>query len=72
MKIQNQNDLLSFLLRQQELKPGFWFGFPEQKITGVQLAHQLAINFADIMTPEQVANYVVELNNQVFDKIIKG
>jgi hypothetical protein len=68
--IKNTNDLLSFLVTQAESRRD-WFGFTQQRMTAVTLAHQIAANHADKLTPEQVVEYAVALNNQIFHKIIK-
>lgn len=68
--IQNTNDLLGFLVQQAEGHKD-WFGFSQQKIMGVTLAHQIAVNHADKMTPEEIVDYVVNLNNQIYFKIIR-
>ena len=59
-------------MQQHQTRPNQWFSFLEQKITGIQLAHQIAANHADVMTPEQVVEYVVRLNDVLFQRLIKG
>ena len=68
--IQNSNDLLSFLVSQSELQKD-WFGFKQQKLTSISLAHDLAVRFADIMTPDDVVNYAIAINEAIYNKIIK-
>jgi hypothetical protein len=70
MQIKDSNDLLGFLEAQAATGDKQWFGFLQQKIIGITLAHQIAANHADKMTPEEVVDYVVGLNNQIFQKII--
>lgn len=70
MEIQKSTDLLWFLLQQKAQKPD-WFSHTEQKLTGIQLAHQIAANHADEMTPGQVVDYVMELNDRIYQKIIR-
>lgn len=70
--IQNNNDLLSFLLSRANSGAKNWFGFSEQRITGINLAYDIARNHADTMSPEEVVDYVVRLNNMIHSKIIKG
>lgn len=70
--IQNSNDLLSFLVSRANSGVKNWFGFPEQRITGINLAYDIARHHADTMTPEEVVDYVVKLNNSIHSKIIKG
>lgn len=71
--IQNTNDLLAYLITLADAPDQKnWFGYKQQRITGINLAYQIAINHADTMTPEQVADYVVRLNNSIYTKIIKG
>lgn len=70
MDIQKSTDLLWFLLQQKGQKPD-WFSHTEQKITGIQLAHQIAAAHADTMTPDQVVRYVNDLNDTIYKHIIK-
>ncbi|CAB4183848.1 hypothetical protein UFOVP1102_13 [uncultured Caudovirales phage] len=70
-KIQNTNDLLNFLIVQSESRKD-WFGFFEQKLTGIQLAHLIASNHADKMQPSEIVKYVIELNNLIYKDIIRG
>jgi two-component sensor histidine kinase len=67
--IQNTNDLLSFLVNQAESRKD-WFGYPQQRMTAISLAHQIAANHADKMTPEQVVSYVLKLNDLIYNNII--
>jgi len=68
--IQNTNDLLGFLQAQAGFKKD-WFGFSEQKLTAISLAHKIAEHHADKMTPSEIVDFVKELNNEIFHKIIK-
>lgn len=69
--IKNSDDLLTFLATQAEKDGKQWFGYLQQRMTGVSLCHQIAARHADVMTPAQVVNYVKELNNEIFHRIIK-
>lgn len=68
--IQNTNDLLSFLVTQAESRKD-WFGFTQQRMTAISLAHEIAARHADKMTPQEVVEYAISLNTQIFQKIIK-
>jgi len=68
--IKDTNDLLSYLISQSGSRKD-WFGFQQQKLTAISLAHEIAAKHADKMTPNEVVQYVSELNNQLFQKIIK-
>lgn len=70
--IQNNKDLLHFLIDQAGSGKKDWFGFSEQKITGIDLCYELAQRHAPEMTPEAVVDYVVRLNNTIFHRIIMG
>lgn len=70
-QIQSSNDLLGYLLEQSLAAPKNWFGFPQQKLTGITLAYSIAANFADKMSPKEIVDYVVELNNEIYLNIIK-
>lgn len=71
MEIKNNSDLLSFLINQSEKTPKSWFGFPQQKLTGISLVHAIAANHADKMTPAEIVEFVVNLNNEIYNGIIK-
>jgi hypothetical protein len=68
--IQNTQDLLSFLVQQADTRKD-WFGFTQQKMTAVSLAHEIAARHADKMTPEEVVEYAKELNELLFHRLIK-
>ena len=69
--IQNNTDLLSYILSQAGSGNKNWFGFPQQKITGIHTVYEIAKNHADTMTPEEVVEYVIRLNNSIYHKMIK-
>jgi hypothetical protein len=69
--IQNTGDLLGFLAKQAESRKD-WFGFLQQRMTAVTLAHEIAKHHAHHMTPEEVVAYAMALNQEIFNKIIKG
>ena len=70
MKIQDSNDLLGYLLTQADTRKD-WFGFTQQRMTAVTLAHQIAKQHADKMTPDEVVDYALKLNQTIYNKIIK-
>jgi len=70
MKIQDSNDLLGYLLTQADTRKD-WFGFTQQRMTAVTLAHQIAKQHADKMTPDEVVEYALKLNQTIYNKIIK-
>ena len=70
--IQNSTDLLNFIISQANSGQKNWFGFQEQKIAGINTAYEMAVNHADKMTPDEIVEYVLRLNNAIFQKIIKG
>lgn len=69
--IQNTNDLLGFLTSQMEGGNKQWFGFTQQKVTGIRLVHEIAARHADKMTPAEIVEYVIKLNDAIYSKIIK-
>jgi hypothetical protein len=69
--IQNTGDLLGFLVNQSEVRKD-WFGFTQQRMTAVTLAHEIAANHAHHMTPVEVVAYALALNSEIYSKIIKG
>ena len=72
MQIESSSDLLSYLLSQANSGVKNWFGFAQQRITGIYLAHEIAKYHADKFTPDQIADYVITLNNSIYQKLIKG
>ena len=70
MHIQNTTDLLNFLISQSESRKD-WFGFTQQRLTAVNLAHEIAKRHADKMTPKEVVQYAVEVNDNIYQSIIK-
>lgn len=84
MKIENDFDLFAFMATQAEgggivnflssqAQNGNkqWFGFLQQKITGISLAHQIAALHADKFTPEEAVDYAMRVNEVIYHKIIK-
>lgn len=73
MTIQNNShDLIQFLIHQANSGSKDWFGFRQQKIAGIDVAYKIAVNHADKMSPDEIADYVVKLNNAIFNKLLKG
>ena len=70
-KISNNNELLGFLLAQASSGQKDWFGFTQQRITGIYLTHQIAARHADKMTPKQIVLYAKELNDEIYQGFIK-
>lgn len=70
--IQSNNDLLNYILNQADSGNKNWFGYPQQRITGINIAYEIAKNHANTMTPNEVVDYAIELNNKIYSKIIKG
>jgi hypothetical protein len=71
MTIQNGSDeLLAYLISQQNSGVKDWFGYRQQRITGIYLAYEIAKNHANVLTAEQCAEYAVNLNNAIYDKLI--
>lgn len=68
--IKDNSDLLSFLVTQADSRKD-WFGFTQQRITAVALAHDIARYHADKLSPQQAVQYAIELNEQIYHKIIK-
>jgi hypothetical protein len=70
MIVKDSNDLLNFLVAQSDSSKN-WFGFQQQKMTAIVLAHEIAARHADKMTPNEVVEYARELNNLLYLKMIK-
>jgi hypothetical protein len=71
-QIKSSDDLLSYLVSQANSGQKNWFGFAQQRLTGINLAHEIAKNHADKLSPEEVVDYVIKLNNTIYQKIIKA
>ena len=65
-------DLLNYIISQANSGQKNWFGFNLQKITGINLVHEIAKNHANTMSPDEVVDYVVNLDNIIYTKLIKG
>lgn len=72
MQQNNSEALLNFLVAQANSGQKNWFGFSQQKVVGISACYEIAKYHADKMSPEEIADYVVRLNNAVFNKLIKG
>jgi hypothetical protein len=70
--IKTSDDLLAFLVSQSQSGGKAWFGFPQQRIVGIYMCYELAKLHANTMTPNEVVEYAIELNNKIYSKIIKG
>jgi hypothetical protein len=69
--IKDSEDLLAFIISQSKSGQKAWFGFTQQKIIGIYMCYEIARLHANSMSPDDVAEYVFQLNNAVFEKIIK-
>ena len=72
MQIQSNNDLLGFLISQSNSGVKNWFGFQQQRIAGINTAYEIAKIHADTLSPEEIVDYVVKLNNAIYQKMIKN
>jgi hypothetical protein len=70
MKIQDTSDLLSYLITQSSERKD-WFGFTQQRLTAISLAHEIARNHANTISPEQAVDYAIALNEAIYQKIIR-
>lgn len=68
--VKDNTDLLSFLVSQADSSKN-WFGFGQQRITAIALAHDIARHHADKISPEKAVDYAIALNQAIYDKIIK-
>jgi len=71
-QIKNSDDLLSYLVSQANSGQKNWFGFAQQRLTGINLAHEIAKHHADKLTPEEAVDYAIKINNAIYHKIIKA
>jgi hypothetical protein len=70
MIVKDTNDLLNFLVTQSDSSKN-WFGWQQQKLTAINLAHEIAARHADKLSATQIVDFVSELNNELYQKIIK-
>jgi hypothetical protein len=70
MIVKDSNDLLNFLVAQSDSSKN-WFGFQQQRITAIALAHDIARNHADKLTPDEAVDYAISVNESIYHKIIK-
>ena len=71
-QINNSDALLNYLVHLAGTGQKNWFGFQQQRLTGIDLAYRIAVAHADKMTPQDVIRFVIELNNEIYDKMLKG
>jgi hypothetical protein len=71
-QINNSQDLLAYIINQSNSGQKNWFGFQQQRIAGIDTAYKIAVLHADKMTPEEVVDYVIKLNNTIYDKMIRA
>jgi len=70
-EINKNSDLLGFLVMKMASEKKDWFGFSEQRVTGINLVHEIAKHHADKMSPQDVVNYVKDLNDAIYQGFIK-
>ena len=72
MDTTGSQDLLHYILAQASSGQRNLFGFQQQRVLGINLCYEIAKNHADTMTPDQITEYVIRLNNSIYTKLIKG
>ncbi len=70
--IRNSGDLLQYIIDRVASGDKAWWSHKDQRITGIPLAYQIAANHADKMSPEEVADYVIRLNDAIHDRLLTG
>lgn len=70
--IKNSDDLLAFIVTQSQTGNKAWFGFQQQRIVGIFMCYEMAKIHGYKMSPEEIVDYVISLNNKIYSKIIKG
>jgi len=70
-KAQLKENILSFLEAHRASGDKDWFGFAQQKVTGINLCHEIAARHADKLSPAEVVDYVIDLNNAIYQKFIR-
>lgn len=64
--------LLNYLVTQASSGAKNWFGFHQQRLAGIHIAYEIAKAHADKLTPQEVADYAFNLNNAIYNKLVKG
>jgi hypothetical protein len=64
--------LLNYLVTQANSGAKNWFGFHQQRLAGIHIAYEIAKAHADKLTPQEVADYAFNLNNAIYNKLVKG
>lgn len=67
----NSEALLHYIVTQANSGNKNWFGFQQQRIAGINLAYRIAERHANTMTPDEVTDYVVKLNNSIYRNLIE-
>jgi hypothetical protein len=68
----NSEALLSYLIGLAGTGQKNWFGYQQQRLAGTDLAYRIAAQHANTMTPKQIVQFVIELNDEIYEKILKG
>jgi hypothetical protein len=68
--IENTEHLLAYIISQADSGTKAWFNYPQQRIVGIYMCYELAQLYADKMTPEEIVDYVSNLNNLVYKKFL--
>ena len=64
--------LLNYLVSQANSGEKNWFGFHQQRLAGIHIAYEIAKVHADKLSPQEVADYAFNLNNAIYNKLVKG
>lgn len=72
MTINNSEALLNYLILRANSGEKNWFGFLEQRIAGVDLVYRIAANHADKLSPQDIVQYVSQLNDEIYLQILKA
>jgi hypothetical protein len=71
-QINSSQDLFNYLAIQATSGNKNWFGFQQQRLAGIHLAYEIGKIHADKLSPDEVVNYVIGLNNAIYSKMIKN
>lgn len=70
--IESSSDLLNYIVAQANSGVKNWFGFQQQRVAGIHIAYEIAKYHADTMTPKEITKYVRELNDSIYNDLVKG
>jgi hypothetical protein len=66
----SHDNVLGYLAAQAQTGDKYWFGYPQQRVINIALCHRIAARHADKLSPAQIVDYVLQLNDQMYRRIV--